>query len=72
MPITLEVAHKHILRLLARDAGPDGWVPVGAKLYPVLSKIMPPELAEFENAKEGYRARLTEKGRTILEAIEWL
>jgi len=68
----LDIQHKHIMRLLARDAGNNGWVPVSNALYPILSKSMPPELTEFQDSSMGKRARLTEEGKSVLSAMKWL
>ena len=68
----LDVHHKHILKLLKRDAGVDGWVKVSDKLYPTLSKGMPKELTEFEDGQNGKRARLTQEGKNVLSALDWL
>ena len=65
----LDIQHKHIMMLIERDAKPDGWASVSDKLYPILSKLMPAELVEFEHG----RARLTDEGKSVLSAInKWL
>lgn len=68
----LDVQHKHIIKLIGRDRGNDGWVGVSDQLYPVLSKHMPKELIEFSGAMGNYKARLTEEGESILTAMEWI
>jgi len=68
----LDIQHKHIMRLIDRDKGENGWTSVSAALYPHLVKNMPSLLVEFSGSSGCYSARLTEKGRNILEAMEWL
>lgn len=68
----LKAQHKHIMRLIDRDADEAGWAKVSESLYPTLSKNMPPELIEFEKLNKGGRARLTEQGRDVLDAMQWL
>ena len=68
----LDIQHKHIMRLIARDADSDGWATVSAQLFPVLSKNIPKELAVFEETETGGRARLTEEGQSVLNAMKWL
>ncbi len=68
----LESEHKHIMRLIARDCDSEGWTAVSEALYPHLSKNMPGELMEFEKLEEGGRARLTDEGENILNAMAWL
>ena len=68
----LEHQHKHVMSLIRRDADKDGWTTVSEKLYPVLSGAIPSELAEFEETENGCRARLTEEGNNVLDAMKWL
>lgn len=66
----LDSRHRNLLRLIERSAGIDGWAPVSAKVYPLLS-CLPPELATVEPVgTEGRgRASLTEIGRTVLKWV---
>lgn len=68
----LEPQQKHILRLVARDRDSDGWAKVCEALYPHLSQAMPVELVEFEKLETGGRARLTDEGQNVVDAMEWL
>ena len=69
----LDIQHKHIMKLIERDAKPDGWTSVSDKLYPILSKSMPAELIEFKQEYGNGRARLTDEGRSVLSVInKWL
>ena len=69
----LDIQHKHILKLINRDKKADGWTPVSKQLFPVLSKNMPKELVEFEKSEDGgMRARLTEEGCNVVNAMAWL
>jgi len=64
--------HKHIMELIDRDKDSDGWAKVSEQLYPVLSSLLPSELATFEKLDDGGRARLTEEGQSVLNATKWL
>jgi hypothetical protein len=68
----LDIQHKHILKLIDRDSGIDGWTEVSEKLYNILSSNMPTELATFEKLETGGRSRLTEEGASVLNAMKWL
>lgn len=78
--VKLNAGQKNILSLIRKGAGSDGWAPVSKvvatfftdKQFP--GGCMPPELCEFEHVGEvgAGRARLTEKGENILEAMSWL
>lgn len=68
----LDVQHKHILRLIDRDAGKDGWTPVSDALFKVLPDAMPGELVIFEQAESGARAKLTAEGVSVVSAMKWL
>lgn len=68
----LEMQHKHILKLISRDSDSLGWAEVSEKLFDVLSKNTPSELATFEKTDNGCRARLTQEGRSVVEAMRWL
>jgi hypothetical protein len=73
-PTKLDSGQKHFMRLIVKDAGADGWTPVSRVVYPLVQKTLPAELVEHEPVgEEGRgRARLTEKGQSILDAMEWL
>lgn len=68
----LEPEHQHIMNLIQRDREDSGWVTVSETLYPVLSENMPDELVEFELTDNGGRARLTQEGENVLNAMQWL
>ena len=68
----LDMQHKHILNLIDRDCDKEGWTTVSEPLYPVLSKNIPDELATFEKLETGGRARLTNEGQNVLDAMKWL
>ena len=68
----LDHGQKHVLQLIERDAGQDGWAKVSAMLYPAISKNLPPELVECELIGDAGRARLTEQGKAVFAAMEWL
>lgn len=79
-PHKLTAGEKHILQLIRRDAGADGWTTVSKAVAPLFTdkKIpcgtMPEALCEFEHiGTEGAgRARLTQKGIDVLDAMAWL
>lgn len=77
-PHKLTAGEKHILTLIQRDAGADGWTRVSKVVAPLFTDkkipcgVMPGALCEFEPAAEGGRARLTQLGKNLLEAMLWL
>jgi hypothetical protein len=68
----LDMQHKHILKLIARDSDEEGWATVSETLYPHLSQNIPEELAEFQKLEAGGRARLTTEGQNVVDAMAWL
>lgn len=64
----------HVIKLIARDRGEDGWTPVSAKLYNSMVAFIPEALVEFRRVGEtgSGAARLTNAGQGIVEAAEWL
>ena len=69
----LDGGEKNFLRLIAKGQQcHDGWAPVSKVLYPLVQK-MPSELVEHHQAEDGKgRARLTQHGEAIVEAMDWL
>lgn len=79
MPKKLSSGNKHLLKLIRRGAvGLEGWAPVSSVVAPLFKPDardpMPAELFELEAVDNGasYRARLTEKGEAILDAMAYL
>jgi hypothetical protein len=73
-PRKLDAGQKHLLKLIAKEqACPDGWAPVSKIVYPLL-EAMPGALVEVSRVgDEGRgRARLTEAGQSLLDAMAWL
>lgn len=72
-PVKLDGGHKNIMRLCARDAGADGWASCSKPVFKMLQSF-PKGLFELEPVgDEGRgRARLTEQGQSILDAMAWL
>jgi hypothetical protein len=68
----LTSAHKHILKLIARDKSDSGWTSVSELLFPQISKNMPTELCQFEKLEVGGRVKLTEEGKNVVESMAWL
>lgn len=76
----LDAGQKNILSLIRKGADADGWAPVSKAVAPMFGAPKPPwrgipnELCEFElvgNTGAG-RARLTEEGNNLLNAMKWL
>jgi hypothetical protein len=74
MATKLDAGQKHFLRLIVKDAASDGWTPVSSQVLPLARAIMPPELVDIESVGSAGRgrARLTDAGRNIMAAMEWL
>lgn len=72
-PKKLNNGDKHLMKLIARDRKEDGWATCSAVVAKML-KTIPSELVEFECLDDGGRgrARLTEQGQSILDAMAWL
>ena len=70
----LDGGQKHFLRLIEKGQQcPDGWCPVSKAVYPLVQKTMPAELVEHHQLENGGgRARLTEQGQNLLDAMAWL
>ena len=71
-PFKLDAGHKHILKLIDKGQDKNGWTKVSEALMPHMLNNMPQELIEIMEAKVGGHVRLTEKGKQILEAMQWL
>lgn len=73
-PKKLDAGQKHLLTLVAKGQNcPDGWAPVSKQVYPLLES-MPKALVELHHiGNEGRgRARLTDKGQDLIDAMVWL
>ncbi|HDY88976.1 MAG TPA: hypothetical protein ENH82_12795 [bacterium] len=66
----LDTKQVRILKLVDRDKGLDEWVLISKQLFPILLKIMPKELIEFDEM--GMRVRLTKEGNGVVKAMPWL
>ena len=62
----------HILKLIDRDCDNQGWASVSNALYPHLKKSMPKELIELSGDEGSYKAKLTEEGQSVVDALKWL
>lgn len=73
-PKKLDSGQKHFMRLIVKDADEEGWATCSKPVYGLVIKTMPAELVEHEPVgDEGRgRARLTQVGQNILDAMEWL
>lgn len=65
----LNEGEHHLLRLIDRDKGEDGWTVVSVVLYQMVFNVIHEKLAEFTRDGERCRARLTKEGETVLK---WL
>lgn len=72
----LTSGQKNVLGLIRKGAKEDGWAPVSKFVAPLFTDKhpaqMPAELCEFEHIGEGGRARLTDKGNAVLDAMAYL
>ena len=68
----LTLGQKHLLILIGRDAAADGWASVSELLCNVIKNISPEELVTFVKLNIGGRVRLTEEGKSVLNAMKWL
>lgn len=78
-PRKLTPGELHVLRLILRDANPEGWTTVSRVVAPLFTEKesgrpgMPKALCEFEASDDGSgRARLTDQGISLLAAQAWL
>lgn len=76
----LDSGQLNIMRLTARDVNAEGWTRVSKMLFPHIKLSIPAELMEMreeefaddEGRLFGGYARLTDKGRSILDAAAYL
>lgn len=72
MPCKLTTGDKHLLTLIAREAGSDAeWVVTSSQVYMML-KLVPSALIELVQTETGGSVRLTEEGRCVVRAMAWL
>ena len=71
--IKLDGGQKNLLRLAAQGAGAEGWAPVSKPVFPLIERV-PAALVELERVgEEGRgRARLTQEGKKVVDAMAWL
>jgi len=68
----LTSAERHILKLISKSIDDSGSAPVSRAVMPII-EAMPMELVSYERRVDGTgRAVLTSKGKSVLEAMEWL
>jgi len=65
-------AQKHLIRLVKKGKGSDGWTAVSEALCKTVSEQIPSDLATFEKLVQGGRIQLTEKGESLLMAMAYL
>jgi hypothetical protein len=76
----LSPGHQNVLRLIRKGEGADGWAPVSKQVAPIFAEkeipggAVPAELCEFEYVGDDGRgrARLTDEGNAVLDAMGWL
>jgi hypothetical protein len=77
----LTAGELHIMRLIRKESGADGWTPVSYVVARAFmgerspSGPMPAALCEFEATPGGDgsgRARLTMEGKALLDSLAWL
>ena len=69
----LDSGQKHLLSLVLKGTNAQGWTPVSATVFPLLSTRMPSALVEIEAiGNSGGRARLTDAGVNVMAAMAWL
>ena len=68
----LDYGQKHVLTLINRDKDLEGWAKVSEQLYATLVKNIPAKLVTFEKLEKGGRARLTDEGQDVVNAMKWL
>jgi hypothetical protein len=68
----LDAGNKHLLKLVMKGADDTGWAPVSKPVFPLV-EAMPKELIELEPVGEGRgRARLTQQGKNLIDAMTWI
>jgi hypothetical protein len=67
----LDSGDKHLLRLIAKDANPEGWATVSNWVLPLVV-AMPPELRDLERIGDHGRVRLTPLGQALVDAMGYL
>jgi len=78
MPKKLTSGNKNILSLIRKGQEADGWTPVSHVVAPLFTSTahepLPSELFEFElvGTDGRGRARLTDKGASVLDAMAYL
>lgn len=76
----LSSGHRNMLGLVRKGAGADGWAPVSKPIARLFTDTafpggpVPARLCEFEHVGEDGRgrARLTDEGNAVLDAMVWL
>ena len=59
-----------ILRLIQRSKpGEDGWYRVSKVVWPLVSDVLPPDLAETKAADEGGLIRFTDRGQAVSDYL---
>jgi hypothetical protein len=61
---------KHVLGLIAKDKNLEtGWTKVSKTVYPLVQQI-PHNLVEFQDLDDSKWARLTTRGKSVLDAMK--
>ena len=64
----LDAGQRHLLRLVAKGKGSDGWSKVSSAVWPLV-KELPDDLVDKVDSVEGGEVRLTPIGEAVLTYI---
>ena len=68
----LTSGQKHFLRLINKSINSDGWAIISNMLLPAIKSTLSDEFAVIEKTNLGGRGKLTEKGKLIVMAMDYL
>lgn len=68
----LDSGQKRLLRLINNDADENGWAKVSEPLCSIIEETAVPSLMTFEKLDIGGRIKLTEEGKAVLKAMDYL
>jgi hypothetical protein len=71
-PTHLDAGQRHLLSLIAKDAKTDGWAITSEVVYRYIATNMPKDLVECREEEDRTLVRLTDKGRSIVDAMSYL
>ncbi len=69
----LTAGQRHLLLLIEKDKNSEGWTKVSGMLMKTVESLAPKPLVELEPLQDGGgRARLTQEGAEVVNAMKWL